>query len=103
MLLSLAAAVLCAALAFCFAVPLKENELQTLPDQRELSEYVQVDLNTADVDALCTLPGVGESRARAIISYREQNGPFEHVSDAANVPGLTEAVVDSWEGQAAVS
>ena len=59
-------------------------------------------LNTAGADALCTLPGVGESRARAILEYREQHGPFEQVEDAANVPGLTEEIVASWEGQATV-
>lgn len=101
-LLSLAAAIVCAALAFWFAVPLNGAEEETLPDRQSLSEYVRVDLNTANVDALCTLPGVGESRARAIVEYRQQYGPFGQVADAANVPGLTQVVVDSWAGQAVV-
>ena len=101
--LSLAAAVLCAALAFVFAVPLHSTAPLSLPDTTGLEQYVRVDLNTADLAALCTLPGVGESRARAILDYREQNGPFAQVADAAAVPGLTQAVVDSWEGQAYVS
>ncbi len=53
--------------------------------------------------ALCTLPGVGEQRARAIIEYREQYGRFAAVEEAAAVPGLTEAVVDEWDGLAYVS
>ena len=61
------------------------------------------DLNTAGLDALCTLPGVGEQRARAIIEYREQYGRFAAVEEAAAVPGLTEAVVDEWDGLAYVS
>lgn len=100
--LSLAAAAACAALAFYFAVPLKSEKAQKLPDTVGLEQYVVVDLNTADLDALCTLPGVGESRARAILEYREQYGAFGSVAEAANVPGLTEAVVASWEGQAVV-
>ena len=60
-------------------------------------------MNTAGLSALCTLPDVGESRARAILEYREQNGPFARVEDAACVPGLTQTVVDSWKGQATVS
>ena len=68
-----------------------------------LSGEARVDLNTAGLDALCTLPGVGEQRARAIIEYREQYGRFAAVEEAAAVPGLTEAVVDEWDGLAYVS
>ena len=60
-------------------------------------------LNIADADALCTLPGVGPSHARALIEYRQQHGPFARVADAAAVPGLTEDLVASWEGQATVN
>ena len=101
--LSLAAVVLCTALAFSFAVPLQAAEPQVLPDTTGLEQYVLVDLNTADLSALCTLPGVGEKRAQTILDYRTQNGPFERVEDAANVPGLTQTIVDSWAGMATVS
>ena len=66
-------------------------------------QLARVDLNTAGQDALCTLPGVGEQRARAIIEYREQYGRFAAVEEAAAVPGLTEAVVAEWDGLAYVS
>ena len=102
-LLSLAAATCCAALAFYFAAPLKAQEPQRMPDTTNLEQYVLVDLNTADLEALCTLPGVGESRARAILEYREQYGPFEQLSDVTVIPGLTESVANSWDGQAYVS
>ena len=68
----------------------------------ELAAYTQVELNTADADALCTLPGVGPHNAQAILDYRAQHGPFAQVEDAAQVPGITQAVVDSWAGQAYV-
>lgn len=68
-----------------------------------LIQLARVDLNTAGLDALCTLPGVGEQRARAIIEYREQYGRFAAVEEAAAVPGLTEAVVAEWDGLAYVS
>lgn len=101
--LSLAAVVLCTVLAFGFAVPLQAAEPQVLPDTTGLEQYVLVDLNTADFSALCTLPGVGEKRAQTILDYRMQNGPFERVEDAANVPGLTQTIVNSWAGMATVS
>ena len=102
-LLSVAAAAILAVLAFYFAVPLRETGVQPLPEQKSLTEYVRVDLNTADMEALCTLPGVGESRARAIMDYRQQYGAFARVEDAAEVPGLTQDIVSSWEDQAYVS
>ena len=100
LLLCLAAAGVCAGLAFWFAVPLHPQTPQALPDTKPLVAYTQVELNTADADALCTLPGVGPCNAQAILDYRAQFGPFAQVEDAAQVPGITRAMVDSWAGQA---
>ena len=101
-LLCLAAAGICAGLAFRFAVPLQAQTPQTLPDTKALAAYTQVELNTADADALCTLPGVGSRNAQAILDYRAQHGSFAQVEDAVQVPGITQAMVDSWAGQAYV-
>ncbi len=48
----------------------------------------KVNINTADENTLCTLPGIGASRAQAIIEYREQNGPFVVIEDIMNVSGI---------------
>ena len=50
-----------------------------------------VNLNTADVAALMTLPGIGESRAKAIISYREQHGAFAQIEDVMKISGIKQA------------
>lgn len=50
-----------------------------------------VNLNTADVAALMTLPGIGESRAKAIISYREQHGAFVQIEDIMKISGIKQA------------
>ena len=47
-----------------------------------------VNINTATVEELCTLSGIGESRANAIITYREQNGPFQSIEDIMKVSGI---------------
>lgn len=47
-----------------------------------------VNINTAEEELLCTLPGVGNSKAKSIISYREKNGPFEKKEDIMNVEGI---------------
>lgn len=51
-----------------------------------------ININTADVAALCTLPGIGESRARDIIAYREANGAFESCEDIMKVSGIKNSV-----------
>ena len=50
-----------------------------------------VNLNTADIAALMTLPGIGESRAKAIISYREQQGAFTKIEDIMKISGIKQA------------
>jgi competence protein ComEA len=47
-----------------------------------------IDLNTADASALETLPGIGASKAAAIIQYRTDHGPFKTVDELDNVSGI---------------
>lgn len=89
-------AAVCVGLAFWFAVPLRPSGAESAPKTASLGQAAKVDLNTADIEALCTLPDVGESRARAIVDYRVNNGWFASVDDAVNVEGVTRAMVDSW-------
>ncbi len=102
LLLAAGAAALCTAMAFWFTVPLRpqpQTAAQTVP----LVQLARVDLNTAGLDALTILPGVGAQRAQAILDYRRQNGAFRRVEDAAKVPGLTAEIVASWGELATVS
>lgn len=49
-----------------------------------------VNINTATVEKLCTIPGIGETRAKAIVDYRSQYGNFATVEDLMNVSGIKE-------------
>jgi competence protein ComEA len=40
------------------------------------------------VDLLVTLPGLGRTKAKAIVDYRQRNGPFKSVDEIINVPGI---------------
>ena len=54
-----------------------------------------VNINTADKEVLMTsIKGVGETRADAIIAYREQNGAFKSVDELAEVRGVGPSIVE---------
>lgn len=62
----------------------------------------KINLNTADVSKLTTLTGVGESKALAIIAYREENGPFTSIEDIMNVPGIKEGTYEKIKDKIAI-
>ena len=62
----------------------------------------RINLNTADVSQLSTLTGVGESKALAIIAYREENGPFTSIEDIMNVPGIKEGTYEKNKDNIAI-
>lgn len=54
----------------------------------------KVNLNTADAKALKMLPGIGDSRAAAIIAWREENGQFDRIEDIMKVSGIKQAAFE---------
>ncbi len=48
----------------------------------------RIDINRAEAWLLEALPGIGETRAQAIIAYRQQNGGFGHIIEITNVKGI---------------
>lgn len=100
-----AAAALFAVLAWQDAAPLRppEGEAAAVRAESSLLEAAQVDLNTAGLDALCTLPGVGEKRAQAILADRAANGPYAQVEDVTRVSGITQNTIRDWARLAYVS
>ena len=62
------------------------------PDPRPLN------LNTAGVEELGTLPGIGEILAARIVEYREAHGPFGSVEELTNVSGVGQGKLAALEG-----
>ena len=54
----------------------------------------KININTATLEELQTLSGIGESKAKAIIEYREENGNFSKPEDILNVSGIGESVYE---------
>jgi len=62
-------------------------------------EVAPINVNTADAELLTELPGVGPSRAQAIIDEREANGEFESVEDLTRVSGIGASTVEAFGDQ----
>lgn len=54
----------------------------------------KVNLNTADMEELMTLNGIGEAKAKSILQYREKVGPFQSVEELKNVSGIGDAMFE---------
>ena len=67
-----------------------EKETET-KETKETKEQI-VNINTAGLEELMTLPGIGQVRAEAIIAYRQQEGNFETIEDIMNVKGIKTGV-----------
>jgi competence protein ComEA len=55
----------------------------------------RLNMNMAEQAEWETLPGIGPAKAEAIVSYREETGPFQQVDDLINVPGIGEKTMET--------
>jgi competence protein ComEA len=62
----------------------------------------KVNINTADEATLMTLDGIGESKAKAILEYRQKNGPFKSVDDLTKVKGIGDKILAQLREQLTV-
>lgn len=69
----------------------------------EEAENAPVNVNTADLQELCRLKGIGESKAQAIIDYRMNNGLFTYKEELMQVKGIGEKLYASIAEQIVLS
>ncbi len=79
------------------AEPMPEAAAEPMPEAAG-----PIDINMADAAALQTLPGIGETKAAAIIAHREANGPFATVDALQNVKGIGEKTLGKLKEQITV-
>lgn len=76
-------------------VPSKE-EVKDRPIEEETKgqtyESNKVNINTATIAELMSLPGIGETKAKAILAYRQEHGEFSSLEELKQVEGIKEAV-----------
>lgn len=56
-----------------------------------------ININTATLEELMSINGLGEAKAKAIIKYREENGYFKIIDDLLNVSGIGEALFEKFK------
>ena len=57
-----------------------------------------ININTADVETLTNIPGIGQAKANEIVAYRNANGNFKSAEDLLNVYGISEATLEKIYG-----
>lgn len=75
-----------------------DNVIDNKPDTNTSNEQ-KVSLNSATIDELMQLPGIGEVKAKAIIAYREKNGGFKSIEELLEVNGIGESTFNKIKDQ----
>ena len=81
-------------------VPKVGEEAEEIPagaTSKEATKEGKVNINTATVEELKTLKGVGEKKAEAIIEYRKKNGSFQTKEDLMKVRGIGKKLFESFQ------
>ena len=81
-------------------VPKVGEEATEIPagvTSKEAAKDGKVNINTATVEELKTLKGVGEKKAEAIIEYRKKNGSFQTKEDLMKVRGIGKKLFESFQ------
>ena len=75
------------------------SELAQAPtsQKKEVGKEGKVNINTATVEELKTLKGIGEKKAEAIIEYRKQNGSFKSKEELMKVRGIGKKLYESFQ------
>ncbi|PKO07563.1 MAG: hypothetical protein CVU41_02395 [Chloroflexi bacterium HGW-Chloroflexi-3] len=63
----------------------------------------KININEADIENLMLLPGIGETKAKEIVLYRETYGYFDTIEDILNVPGIGEATFNQLRDKIATN
>ena len=72
----------------CVAVKSISEQEKTLPE--EAAQADKININTADEDTLCSLPGIGKALASSICAYRAEHGGFASINEICRVSGIGE-------------
>lgn len=96
------------------AAPLIDGQKYPIPVKGQQSAVVsgsepggvmpsgKINVNIADAKTLEQLPGIGEVRAKAIVEYRQKNGPFRSIDELKKISGIGDKTFDQLRDQVAI-
>ncbi len=63
-------------------------------EAQSAGQHQSININTSSIEQLVLLKGIGESKAKAIVEYRESNGKFKKIDELVNVKGVGTQLVE---------
>ena len=78
------------------------EKMGMMPGKKAMPAMGPVNLNTADEAMLRGVKGIGPVKAKAIVAYRQQNGPFKSVDDLKKVKGIGDKTLAQLKDQVTV-
>lgn len=73
---------------------LKDGERVYIPKIQDEKRDKRININTATEDELIQIKGIGTSKAKDIIKYRQENGAFSSIEDLSNIKGIKKSFID---------
>lgn len=61
-----------------------------------------ININTATIEELMSIPGIGEAKAKSIVSYRDEHGKFSSIEGIMNIPGIKEGLFNKIKDKISV-
>ena len=77
---------------FSMTMTLKDNDVIRIP---QLQSTPRISINTATLEQLMQLPGIGQATAQKIVDYRVEHGLFQELEDLMQVPGIKQKKWDA--------
>jgi len=84
------------------AVAQDPSDIQPTKEQTVQAEQQVVNLNDSTFEQLVTLKGVGQTKAQAIIAYRQQIGSFKSINELSKVRGIGEKIISDNKARLAI-
>ena len=80
----------------------KTTDNENTDSSEKESQNTLININTASAGELTSLSGIGQSRADAIIEYRQSNGKFQSIEDIMKIPGIKQGIFNKIKNKISV-